>query len=249
EIKKEVEEGESFKMKAILYSDDPGVTENSGEYVLSRESDFVKEFKEAAFSLNEGEVSEPFKSDFGYHILTLEKIMGKQRVARHLLMQPEVTNEQLQKVKDSVNQIRQDILTLKITFEEAVNKYSGDKVTKANKGLIINPETSDTKFDLTRMDPTLYARISTLKEGEITDVFYDETREGEKMYKIILMKSKIPAHTADLVKDYVKIQNLALQKKREETIAKWAKEKIIDTYIKINKDYKECDFKNNWNKN
>lgn len=249
EIKKEVEGGESFKMKAILYSDDPGVTENSGEYVLSRESDFVKEFKEAAFSLNEGEVSEPFKSDFGYHILTLEKIMGKQRVARHLLMQPEVTDEQLQKVKDSVSKIRQDILTLKITFEEAVDKYSGDKITKANKGLIINPETSDTKFDLTRMDPTLYARISTLKEGEITDVFYDETREGEKMYKIILMKSKIPAHTADLVKDYVKIQNLALQKKREETIAKWAKEKIIDTYIKINKDYKECDFKNNWNKN
>ena len=87
-----------------------------------------------------------------------------------------------------------------------------------------------------------------LKEGEITEVFYDETREGEKMFKIILMKSKTEAHTADLVKDYVKIQKLALQKKREETIAKWAKEKIKDTYIKINKDYKECSFKNNWAK-
>ena len=139
-------------------------------------------------------------------------------------------------------------MTLKLTFEEAVQKYSEDKVTKSSNGLLTNPETSDTKFDLTKMDPTLYARISALKTGEITDVFYDETRQGEKMYKMILMKSKTDAHIVDLSKDYVKIQNLALQKKREETIAKWTKEKINDTYIKINKDYKECEFQNNWAK-
>lgn len=249
EIKKEVENGQSFRMKAILYSDDPGVTQNSGFYTITRESGFVKEFKEAAFSLNEGETSEPFKSDFGYHILTVEKIKGKQRDVRHILMQPKITPEQQQQVKDSLTKYRKDILTHKITFEEAVKKYSEDKETKSNNGLIINPLTSDTKFDLTRMDPALYARISTLNEGEISEVFYDETREGEKMYKIILMKSKIPAHTADLSKDYIKIQNLALQKKREEVIAKWTKEKINDTYIKINKDFKDCKFKNNWQKN
>jgi len=248
-IKKDVEDGQSFKMKAILYSKDPGVVQNSGMYTITRESQFVKEFKEAAFSLNEGEISEPFKSDFGYHILTVEKIKGKQRDVRHILLQSEVTDEQQQIVKDSLAKYRKDILTLKLTFEEAVEKYSEDKETKSNNGLLVNPETSDTKFDLTRMDPALYARISTLKEGEITDVFYDETRQGEKMYKIILMKSKTVAHIADLSKDYVKIQNLALRKKREETIAKWTKEKINDTYIKINKDYKKCEFKNNWAKN
>ena len=249
EIKKEVEDGQSFTMKAILYSKDPGVVENSGAYTITRESGFVKEFKEAAFSLNEGEISEPFKSDFGYHILTVEKIKGKQRDVRHLLMQPEITEEQQQRVKDSITNIRKDILTLKLTFEEAVQKYSEDKITKSNNGLIINPESSDSKFDLTKMDPALYARISGLKEGEITDIYYDETRQGEKMYKMILMKSKTDAHIADLSKDYVKVQNLALQKKREETIAKWTKEKINDTYIKINKDYKNCEFKNNWAKN
>ncbi len=249
EIKKEVEDGHSFKMKTILYSKDPGVVQNSGLYTITRESGFVKEFKEAAFSLNEGEMSEPFKSDFGYHILTVEKIKGKQRDVRHLLLQPEITDEQQQQVKDSITKIKKDILTLKLTFEEAVKKYSEDKDTKSNNGLLINPISNDTKFDLTRMDPALYARISILEEGEISEIFYDETREGEKMYKMILMKSKTPAHIADLSKDYVKIQNLALQKKREEATAKLTKEKIGDTYIKINKDYKNCEFKNNWKKN
>ncbi len=248
EMKKGIEEGQSFKMKAIAYSKDPGVLQNNGLYTITRESGFVKEFKEAAFSLNEGEISEPFKSQFGYHILKVEKIKGKQRDVRHILLQPEITTEQQQQVKDSITKIRKDILTLKLTFEEAVQKYSEDKDTKSNNGLLINPISNDTKFDLTKMDPTLYARISTLKEGEISDVFYDETREGEKMYKMLLMKSKVPAHIADLSKDYVKIQNLALQKKREETIAKWTKEKINDTYIKINKEYKKCNFKNNWTK-
>lgn len=248
QIKKEVEEGGSFKMKAILYSQDPGVTQNSGEYTVTRESAMVKEFKEAAFSLNEGETSEPFESAYGYHILTVEKIKGRQRTVRHILIQPQTTEVQKQQVKDSLEQVRKDVLTLKMSFEDAVNKYSEEKVSKSSNGLIMNPETGDSKFELTRMDPTLYARISTLKEKEITDVFYDESREGEKMWKIILLKSKTDAHVADLNDDYVKVQNLALQKKQEETIAKWAKEKIGDTYIKINTDYNECNFKDNWRK-
>ncbi|WP_198680057.1 peptidylprolyl isomerase [Aureibaculum luteum] len=248
EIKKDVENGSNFKMKAILFSEDPGVTENSGLYTITRESQFVTEFKEAAFSLDEGEMSEPFKSDYGYHILQVEKVKGKQRDARHLLMQPEVTDEQKEKVKDSLENVRINILKLKISYDDAVVKYSEEKETKANKGLLMNPETNDSKFDLTRMDPTLYARVSTLKKGEVTDVFLDRTREGKEMYKIILMKSRTDAHTADLVKDYVKIQGLALQKKKEETISKWTKDKIGDTYIKINKDYSNCDFKNNWKK-
>ncbi|PJA04901.1 MAG: peptidylprolyl isomerase, partial [Flavobacteriales bacterium CG_4_10_14_0_2_um_filter_35_18] len=80
-------------------------------------------------------------------------------------------------------------------------------------------------------------------------VYYDESRSGEKMYKIILMKDKIPSHVADLVKDYEKIQSLALQKKKQESIDKWVKNKIIDTYIKINGSYKNCNFEFNWNKN
>ncbi len=112
----------------------------------------------------------------------------------------------------------------------------------------MNPVTSDTHFELTNMDPDLYARVSNLKAGEYSDVFYEETRQGKKMYKFILIKSKTDSHIANLAIDYVKIKDLALQKKKQETIDEWANDKIGDTYIKINEKYKDCNFKNNWTK-
>jgi len=98
------------------------------------------------------------------------------------------------------------------------------------------------------MDPALYARVAELKKGEITDVFYDEDRSGDKMYKFILMRDRVDTHEADMVDDYVKIQELALTKKKEETITKWAKEKIKDTYIKISSEHQKCKFDKNWKK-
>lgn len=252
-IKKEIENGSSMNMKAILYSDDPAASGNGqgagGAYTITRESGFVKEFKEVAFSLDEGEVSEPFKTDFGYHIIKVEKIKGQQIDLRHILIQPEIDESKLVEAKETLEKLVKEIKKGTITFEQAVKDYSEDKTTKNNKGIIINPVTGDSHFELTRMDPSLYSRVSELKTGEITAPFYDETREGEKMFKIILLKSKTDAHQANYVKDYVKIQALALQKKKEEAIDKWAKEKIADTYIKINKDYKDCNFEKNWKKN
>ena len=249
EIKKEVEDGGNFKMKAILYSDDPGVTQNSGFYSIDRNSPFVKEFKEAAFSMEEGEISQPFKSDFGYHILLVDKIKGKQRDVYHILMQPKADEDAADRVSDSLSKYRRQILKLEIPFEEAVIRYSQDKDTKLSGGVLMNPVSGDTHFDLTRMDPELYAKVSNLKEGEISDVFLDETREGLKMYKILLLKSRTESHTADLVQDYVKIMELALQKKKTESIEKWSDEKIRDTYVNINDVYVKCDFKSNWVKN
>jgi peptidyl-prolyl cis-trans isomerase SurA len=252
EIRKDIENGFSFRLKAIINSDDPAVSGNGpgagGLYSITRQSNFIKEFKDVAFSLDEGEISEPFKSSFGWHIIKVEKIKGQERDVRHILIQPKISPEELQKAKNELEDIRSQILNKKITFEEAVLKYSDDKDTKNNKGLILNPQTNDTHFNLTRMDPTLYGRISNLKAGEITPPFYDEVRGGAKMFKIVLVKSKNDSHIADFTKDYEKIQQLTLEKKKEEAIEKWAKEKIVDTYIKINKDFKKCDFKNNWKK-
>jgi len=249
EIKKEVEDGGNFKMKAILYSDDPGVTQNNGFYSIERTSPFVKEFKEAAFSMEEGEISQPFKSDFGYHILMVDKIKGKQRDVYHILMQPKADEEAADRVRDSLINLRQRILKLEITFEEAVTQYSQDKDTRLSAGVLMNPVSSDTHFDLTRMDPELYSKVSNLKEGEISDVFSDQTRQGKKMYKILLLKSRTEAHTADLAEDYVKIMELALQKKKTESIEEWSDDKIEETYVNINDVYLECEFKSNWTKN
>lgn len=248
QIRQEVIDGASFRMRAIMNSDDPAVTQNGGQYEIERSSAFVKEFKEAAFSLDVGEVSEIFKSQFGYHILQVEQIKGQKVVARHILLQPKVSTKDLNETKQSLNSIRTDILLDKITFEEGVAEYSEDDNTKLSGGVLRNPMTREFSFDLTKMDPTLYARISNLDQGEMTDVFYDETREGEKMFKIIYMKDKVPSHIADLKQDYVKIQKLALQKKQEEEIDTWAADKIIDTYIKLGNDHKSCSFENNWTK-
>jgi peptidyl-prolyl cis-trans isomerase SurA len=237
-----------FLVKAILYSDDPGVTQNSGFYSIDRNSPFVKEFKEAAFSMEEGDISEPFESDFGYHILMVDKIKGRQRDVYHILMQPKADDAVIERAKDSLTKYRDQILRLDITFEDAVLKYSQDKDTRLSGGVLMNPESGDTHFDLTRMDPDLYSKVSSLKEGEISEVFMDQTRQGKKMYKILLLKSKTEAHTADLGEDYVKIMELALQKKKTESIEKWSEEKIGDTYININQTYLSCDFKSNWAK-
>ncbi len=248
EIKKEVEDGASFKMKAILYSDDPGVTQNSGFYSIDRNSPFVKEFKEAAFTLEEGEISQPFESDFGYHILMVDKIKGKQRDVYHILMQPKADDEDVERARDSLTSYRQKIIRMEMSFDEAVLKYSEDKDTRLNKGVLMNPVSGDTHFELTRMDPELYSKVSSLKEGEISLVFLDQTREGLKMFKILLLKSKTDAHVAELAMDYEKIMDLALQKKKSESIEKWSNEKIRDTYVKINDTYLSCEFESDWSK-
>ncbi len=248
EIKKQVEDGGSFKLKAIINSDDPGVSQNGGKYTITKESPFIREFIEVAFSLDEGEISDPFKSLFGYHIIQLHTIKGNQRIASHILMQPEISDEKLKETATEVDKLRADILAGTISFEDAVKEHSEDKETKNNGGLIMNPYSGEATFDLTRMDPALYGRVNDLKKGEITPSFYDESRGGEKMFKIIVMKDRTDTHTADLIEDYVKVQQLALQKKKEETIAKWAKEKIKDTYIKLNNEHKACSFERNWKK-
>ena len=248
QLKKEIEEGSSIKMKAIINSNDPGVTDNGGRYTIDKNSTFIKEFKEVAFSLDVNQVSEPFKSKFGYHIIQLHQIRGETRVASHILLQPEIPQEKLDKTKEKLEKIKEDIDNGVITFAEAVKKYSEDKDTKNNGGLIVNPYSGESTFDLTRMDPALYARVNNLQKSEMSDVFYDETREGKKMYKVMIMNDRTNTHIADMVDDYVKVQNLALQKKKQETIAKWSREKIGDTYIKISKEFQKCTFDKNWTK-
>ncbi|MBS3992170.1 MAG: peptidylprolyl isomerase [Bacteroidetes bacterium] len=245
-IKKEVEAGSSMRMKAILNSDDPAVAQNGGKYTLTRESPFIKEFKEVAFSLDEKEVSDPFKTLYGFHIIQVEKISGQEIDVRHVLIQPQISEAELTKAKNLLSEIKGKIISGELTFEAAVKKYSQDDATKNNNGLIINPYTNDTSFDLTRMDPALYARVNQLNTNEMTEPFFEENPGAEKMYKLILMKNKIPAHTADFSKDYVKIQRLTLQRKKDEALNKWANTKIKDTYIKLNEAYKGCEFEKNW---
>ena len=165
ELKKEIEGGASFKMKAVLNSDDPTATQNGGQLEVTKESQFIKEFKEVAFSLDVGQVSEPFKTLFGYHIIQLHQVKGKTRIVSHILMQPEILESKVQEAKEKIEKIRKEIIEGKITFEEAVAKYSEDKDTKNSGGMIVNPYTNETRFDLSRMDPSFYDKVINTKKG------------------------------------------------------------------------------------
>lgn len=247
EFKKEIQEGgSSFATKAVLYSQDPGSRATGGYYKMNRKTQFVKEFKEVAFSLAEGEISEPFETEFGFHIIYVEKIKGQDLELRHILLVPSVTSEDLKEAKEKISLIRKRIVDKEITFAEAAKKMSDEKETRANGGTLINPRTQDTRFELTKMEPTLYSQISNLKENEVSLPLLDEDQSGKKRYKLITVTNRINEHTADYAKDYTKIKELALKEKQIKAIGKWFDDKIKDTYVKINGEYRNCTFTNNW---
>ena len=248
EIRRDVlDNGISFTTKAILYSQDPGSRSSGGKYTLYRKRpQMVKEFRDVAFSLQEGEVSEPFKTDFGWHILTVEKIRGQVIDVRHILLIPEVPQSALNEARAEIDTIRKRIIDKELTFEEAAKAFSDEKETRNNGGVLINPQTYDTHFELTKMDPTMYSQIVNLKDNEITQPLLEEdSREGKK-YKVMMVTNRYDEHIADFSKDYIKIKNLALKEKQLKSIQKWMSEKIADTYVSVNADYRDCNFANNW---
>lgn len=246
EIKDEVLAGASFKTRAVIYSDDRGSAANGGFYKINRKTQFVKEFKDVAFSLGEGEISEPFETEYGYHIIMVERIKGQEVELRHILMMPKVSDQALRDARDKIITIKSRIENGELSFAEAARTLSDEKETRANGGTLINPKTQDTRFELTKMDPTLYSEVSNLKDGAITAPILDDDPRTGKKYKIITVTNRINEHTADYAKDYTKIKELALKEKQIKAIAKWTEEKIKETYIKINGEYRDCLFINNW---
>jgi len=249
-FKNDVEEkGLSFASKAILYSQDPGSRANGGKYTLHRKRPrMVKEFRDIAFSLEEGEISSPFKTEFGWHILTVEKIRGQQVDVRHILITPNIDESKLGESKKLLDTIRKRILDNEIEFKEAAFNFSFERETRNNGGKLINPITGDTRFELTKMDPKLYNQVKNLDEGEISLPLLETDRSGLKKYKIIMVSKRFEEHVANFSKDFTKIKDLALKDKQLKTVKKWLELKIDETFVNVNKSFRSCNFSNNWNK-
>ncbi len=249
-FKNDVEEkGLSFASKAILYSQDPGSRANGGKYTLHRKRPrMVKEFRDVAFSLEEGEISSPFMTEFGWHILTVEKIRGQQVDIRHILITPNVDESKLGESKKLLDTIRKRIVDKEIEFKDAAFNFSFEKETRNNGGKLINPITGDTRFELTKMDPKLYSQVKNLNEGEISLPLLETDRSGLKKYKIIMVSKRFEEHVANFSKDFAKIKELALKDKQLKTIKKWLKSKIDETFVNVNKSFRSCSFTNNWTK-
>ncbi|WP_026837871.1 peptidylprolyl isomerase [Gillisia sp. JM1] len=241
-----VDNGASFGTKAVLYSQDPGSSSDGGRMVITRKDGLDKDFKDTAFSLQEGEVSEPFASQFGYHIIKVEKVIGQNLEIRHILLIPDVTNATVESAKAEVDSLRAKILNKEITFGAAAKQFSDEEQTAANNGKLINPTNGDTRFELTKIDPELYEQVVNLNEGDVSLVLRDQERTGKIFYKIITVNKRYKAHDADFVQDYMKIKGLALQDKQLDAIGEWQNEKIANTYIKINGEFRNCTFDRDW---
>ena len=242
-----LDNGASFASKAVLYSKDEPSRSTGGKYTLHRKKPrMVKEFRDAAFSLEEGEISEPFKSEFGYHIVMVDQIRGQEIDVRHILLMPQTSNENLEEAKSLADTLRTRILDKEITFEKAALEFSDEKETKFDGGKLRNPETFDHSFELTKMDPTLYSQVINLEEGVVSNPILEYDRTGKAFYKLLFVTDKKEEHVSEYGKDFLKIKELALKEKQINTVAKWQEEKIKDTYIKINGKYRDCEYTNNW---
>ena len=242
-----LENGSSFASKAILYSQDPGSRSRGGRYTLDRKRPvMVKEFRNQAYRLREGEVSQTFQTDFGWHIVKVDKVRGQEIDVRHILLKPEVSNSALLEAKKKVDLIRKRIVDNELSFEEAAKSFSDEKATKNNGGVLINPTTGDTRFELTKIDPVLYTQIQRLKDNEVSAPLLEQDNAGSSSYKIIKVSNRFDEHVADYSKDFIKIKELALKEKQLNTIQTWMSEKIVETYISVNQDSRECNFANKW---
>jgi peptidyl-prolyl cis-trans isomerase SurA len=242
-----LENGSSFASKAILYSQDPGSRSRGGRYTLDRKRPvMVKEFRDQAYRLREGEVSQPFQTDFGWHIVTVDKIRGQLIDVRHVLLVPEISAKELKDAKDKLELIRKRIQDQEINFANAALEFSDDNDTAANGGVLINPASGDTRFELTKLDPAIYNQILNLEDNQITPPVLDEDRSGNKKYKILKVTNRYDQHQADFAIDYVKIKDLALKEKQLDAIQNWMGEKIDDTFVNLNRSYRDCDFSNKW---
>ena len=241
-----VENGSSFATKAVLYSKDGSASKGGLIPGIRKNSPFAKEFKDVAFSLQEGDLSEPFETEFGYHIVTVDKVRGQEIDVRHIILFPEVTSASVARARTKIDSIRTEINQGRLSFADAAREFSDETETKNNGGQLINPVSLDTKFDLTKMDPTLSAQVYNLKENEVSQVFSDRDYTGKTSFKILTVTSRQSEHAADFVADYEKIQELALKEKQIKAIETWQNKKIKDTYISVNGDYLDCEFASNW---
>ncbi|MGY0392036.1 peptidylprolyl isomerase [Bizionia sp. KMM 8389] len=242
-----LENGANFRSKVVLYSDDVASRPTGGLYTLNRKQPrMVKEFREVAFSLQEGEISDPVKTEYGYHIIYLEKVRGQEYDVRHILLIPKVSDAAIAEARTELVKIRQRIVDGDISFADAARESSDEKETRSEGGFLINPQTQDYNFELTKLDPELYGQIQNLKEGEVSLVQTEQGRTGNVKFKILMVSDRVEEHVADYARDYLKIKELALNEKQIRAIDKWQNEKIMDTYIKINNEYRDCEFSSNW---
>jgi len=248
-LKERVLKGESFATLAILYSEDPGSSRNGGLYNAIKRGMFVKEFEAVMFSLQDGEISDVFETEYGYHIVMMEEHRGDEVDIRHILMSPKISAIDLNNAKDILISTRDSILDENLTFEDASIRYSDDEMTKFNGGKLINLNTGTSKFELHELESAIKLAVEQLEVNEISEPSYVKLDDGKEAFRLFKLISKSEAHKVNFKDDYKMIRDMALEQKKDEAISEWINTSLLKTYVRINEAFKVFDFQYNWLKN
>lgn len=246
EFRERVANGSSFSTLAILYSEDPGSAKNGGEYKGIQRGQFVKEFEAVAFNLRDGEVSEPFQTEYGYHIVQLLQKRGEELDLRHILIKPKISDQDLNAAKAFLDSVRIEIERGTISFDDAAFELSEDEDTKFNSGLMMNPQSGDSKWDISQLDRSLFYAIEDMKKDEVSDPSLMRTLDGKEAFRLIKLVNKTEPHRANLKQDYSRLQMMATMDKRQEVIEEWVSEKVLETAVRISSEIVDCKFNYNW---
>lgn len=241
--------GKKFEDEAKKYSQDPGSASKGGVMNASRGM-MVAAFEAAALSLKEGEISNVFETEFGYHIVKLIKRNGDDYICSHILIIPEFSRESLNAAAQKIEECYTALNQNNITWDDAVLKYSNDVNTKQNRGIITNPITGEQTWsmeDLNQVDQQIYLLTDALNKGDISSpsLYYD-FNERKQGVRIVRLMERTSPHRANLVDDYALIQNAALSQKKQKTLNDWTDSKIENAFIRIDGSYAGCVFDHKW---
>ncbi len=244
-IRERIINGEKFSTLARIYSQDPASARRGGELGMASKSIFWPAFSDAAMALKPGVVSQIVETPDGFHLIEVLEKNGDMFNARHILLKPEYTSEDRENAFNTLDSLRTEINSDNISFELAARFYSQDLPTRTNGGLMADPNTGSSYFEIDQLKPQDYAAVKDLEPGQISEPLEsldNEGRDGNTVYKIVRLDKVIPAHPATFSNDYTLLLNDASVKAQEKAIDDFIDSKIETTLIIIDPLFKDCSF-------
>lgn len=247
EYKQQVESGsKKFETLASLYTDDPGSKDKGGMYEVNRnEKQWEPIFLAKAFTLKPGQVSTPFKTRFGYHIIQMVSRLGDDAVIRHILKTPQITSVELKASTEKLDSIRSMMMAGTMSFGEAVNRFSDDESSKFTGGRIVNKE-GDTFLSIDELDKDLVVMLKNLKIGQFSQPTEYTDERGRKGIRIVQLITRTEPHRESLKEDYNKVAVRALEEKKNRVLEKWFQDNLRSYYINVGPEYKDCQEVQKW---
>ncbi len=240
----------SFSTLARLYSEDPGSARQGGEMPYMGRGELDPGFANVAFGMTDPKkVSKIAQSEFGYHIIQLVDKRGDKVKCRHILKRPEVAQADIDTALVRLDSIAEQIRRGRVSFEDAASVVSDDKDTRNNHGILTNTKKDTgertTRFEmdeLSALSPELARAVDGLETGEISKPITMVNSKGMTVCAIVKLKNRIKSHRANISEDFQVMKAVVERKKKEEKVLEWLKEKQKSTYIRINPDWRDCDF-------